>query len=119
MVTRFCRDLGVGHRTLVLDGLDGAAGNIQARAREARYAAMTAACREAGAGVLMTAHHADDQAETVLMRLGRGSGASGLAGIRARRRESGVRSEEQTSELPSLMRTTYAAFCLKKKNKIQ
>src|SRR3546814_7274689 len=51
MVTRFCRDLGVGHRTLVLDGLDGAAGNIQARAREARYAAMTAACREAGAGV--------------------------------------------------------------------
>src|SRR3546814_8567768 len=34
MVTRFCRDLGVGHRTLVLDGLDGAAGNIQARARE-------------------------------------------------------------------------------------
>src|SRR3546814_6944659 len=51
MVTRFCRDLGVGHRTLVLDGLDGAAGNIQARAREARYAAMTAACREAGAEI--------------------------------------------------------------------
>src|SRR3546814_20070487 len=59
MVTRFCRDLGVGHRTLVLDGLDGAAGNIQARARAARYAAMTAVCRAAGAGVLKTGHHAD------------------------------------------------------------
>src|SRR3546814_18153913 len=74
MVTRFCRDLGVGHRTLVLDGLDGAAGNIPARAREARYAAMTAACREAGAGVLMTAHPAQQQAEPVRSLFGRGGG---------------------------------------------
>src|SRR3546814_10926185 len=68
MVARFCRALGVGHRTLVLDGLDGAAGNIQARAREARSAAMTAPRREDGAGVLMTAHHASDQAAKMLTR---------------------------------------------------
>jgi tRNA(Ile)-lysidine synthase len=54
-------------------------GNVQARARDARYAALAVAKKNARASLLATAHHAEDRAETVLMRILRGSGASGLA----------------------------------------
>ena len=63
---------------------------IQESARAARYAALLKWCAETGATMLLTAHHADDQAETLLMRLGRGAGLAGLAGIRPVR-ESGCR----------------------------
>ncbi len=56
---------------------------LAARAREARYAALTAACREAGLVDLLLGHHAGDQAETVLMRRRRASGPDGLAGMAA------------------------------------
>ncbi|NIW36124.1 MAG: tRNA lysidine(34) synthetase TilS [Gemmatimonadetes bacterium] len=57
----------------------------EADARRLRYEFLHAACLQLGSELLATAHHADDQAETVLFRLLRGSGMRGLAGIPARR----------------------------------
>jgi tRNA(Ile)-lysidine synthase len=54
-------------------------GNLQARARDARFEALRAAALAAGARFIATAHHADDRAETVLLRLLRGAGPQGLA----------------------------------------
>ena len=56
-------------------------GNLQARARTARYEALAAAAHAVSARAIATAHHADDRAETVLMRLMRGAGPRGLAAL--------------------------------------
>jgi len=56
--------------------------NLEAWAREARYAALVETAQRLGAAALMTAHHADDQAETLLMRIARGTGVDGMAGVR-------------------------------------
>lgn len=57
-------------------------GDIEAAARAARYRLLLGATRQAGASHLLLAHHRDDQAETLLMRLARGSGIFGLAAMR-------------------------------------
>ncbi len=75
---------GLPHRTLVWDDAAPVTG-IEAAAREARYRLLAKAAGEIGAAHLATAHHQGDQAETLLMRLGRGSGLAGLAGMRAER----------------------------------
>ena len=85
LVTNWCRARGVAHATLPLDRPPGPSG-VQEAARAARYDALGSWALAHGARSLATAHHADDQAETFLMRAVRGSGAAGLSGIRARRR---------------------------------
>ncbi len=59
-------------------------GNIQSAARTARYELLMQAADETGCAFIATAHHGDDQIETVLMRLARGSGVDGLSAIRPR-----------------------------------
>ncbi len=81
--------LGVPHQVLMWSGPKPAAG-LQEAAREARYDLLAAHARAVGATHLATAHHADDQAETVLMRLCAGSGIGGLGGMRQTFRHCGV-----------------------------
>jgi tRNA(Ile)-lysidine synthase len=68
---------------------------IEAAARKQRYAALGDMCRAHGADVLLTAHHLDDQAETVLLQLLRGSGPAGLSGMDAANRAPGLLGDER------------------------
>ncbi len=81
-VADVCASLGVPHQTIQLTWNDAPGANVQGQARERRYDMLGqwAVGRELKA--VATAHHANDQAETLLMRLSRGAGVRGLGGIR-------------------------------------
>jgi tRNA(Ile)-lysidine synthase len=77
-VAALCTRLGIPHETLRAGNLRGAGGNLAAAARDARLSAV------------LLGHTMDDQAETVLMRLARGSGAEGLSAMQAVLERAGV-----------------------------
>jgi tRNA(Ile)-lysidine synthase len=79
-VATLCARLGIAHRTLQWGGAKPTT-RLQERAREARYRLLIDHAKAVGAEAVVTAHHVDDQAETVLFRLLRGSGLAGLRGM--------------------------------------
>lgn len=93
MVRAFAGRLGVPFETVRLDlpvYIEETRMNAQAAARKLRYDFLHEVAARRGAARIALAHHADDQAETVLMRILRGAGPGSLAGIPIRRREKKV-----------------------------
>lgn len=81
-VAALCEKLGVPHVILTAKWDEKPETGIQAKARQARYRLLGEWARDRGIGIILVGHHADDQAETFLMRLKRGAGVKGLAGMR-------------------------------------
>ena len=77
---RWCKALGFRHKTLTWTGPKPTSG-VQAAARGARYSLLASHAQSLGLSSIVTAHNADDQAETVFMRLARGAGPKGLAAM--------------------------------------
>ena len=79
-VASLCRELGIQHETLNWETIP-SSGNLQGAARDARRGLIGSWARRHGLGAVLLGHTRDDQAETFLMRLGRGSGVDGLASM--------------------------------------
>lgn len=84
MVAGLCRKMGVPHAILTARWERDPETAIQERARGERYRLLGYWAEERGLSAIVTAHHAEDQAETLLMRLARGAGVKGLAAMRPR-----------------------------------
>src|ERR1700688_2222155 len=83
-VREMCARLGIELRVARARGLDADSANLEERARDARHRFLNRAADALGADFIALAHHADDQAETVLMRILRGAGIAGLAAMSER-----------------------------------
>jgi tRNA(Ile)-lysidine synthase len=81
-VADLCERLGVPHAILAIEWDIPPNSAIQEKAREVRYGALAGWMSESTLPVVATAHHLDDQAETLVMRLNRGAGVRGLSGMR-------------------------------------
>ena len=84
-----CESLGIEHSLLYWRGWD-MQGNLQNQARRARYTLLTDWAKSKQIAMLALGHTADDQAETILMRMARASGVTGLSGMPVRRTVEGV-----------------------------
>jgi tRNA(Ile)-lysidine synthase len=98
-VKRLAKALDLPHRTLRWSG-DKPATGLPAAARDARYRLLARAARLTGASHVLTAHTRDDQAETVLMRMARGSGLAGLAAMARQSARCGVLLARPLLEIP-------------------
>jgi len=110
-VADLCRRLGVPHSILKVEWPHPPDSAVQERARDARYARLASWMRGSGLAALATGHHRDDQAETVLMRLGRGAGVRGLAGMRASSAVPGDRDLRLLRPLLGWSRDELASVC--------
>lgn len=85
-VSEICLENGIPHTILKAEWPEGPpSANVEASARKIRYAQIAHLAGKIGLPYVATAHHAEDQAETMLMRLARGAGLAGLSAIREQR----------------------------------
>ncbi|MDL2284249.1 tRNA lysidine(34) synthetase TilS [Oxalobacter sp. OttesenSCG-928-P03] len=106
----FCRarEIAFDARRVMLDPDSGE--GTEAAARRARYAALVEMCTLHGMNLLLTAHHEDDQAETVLLQLMRGAGVAGLSGMEVLGVIPGVEDEEAPQLLRPLLAVSRASL---------
>lgn len=106
-VALWAAQLGLAHDVLVWSGVKPKS-KIQELAREARYELLFSHAARIGADIVATAHHADDQAETILFRLLRGSGLGGLSGMAPSAPRQGLTLSRPLLRLP---KADLIAFC--------
>lgn len=112
LVRRFAENLGVPFESVFIDMpgyIEETGKNSQAAAREKRYEFLHQVARKHGARRIALGHHADDQAETLLMRILRGTGTSGLAGMAFSRIEKNV---QLIRPLLRINKTALVHYCM-------